>query len=92
MSLPAPLTAAKILPEDSGSALLVGRVWSDVAGGPCVVLVRGGDLFDLTPLAPTLSALLERPGLAAGLAGAGDLARLGSLDDFLAGRGGRLLA
>ncbi|MBN9038892.1 MAG: fumarylacetoacetate hydrolase family protein, partial [Rhizobiales bacterium] len=50
------------------------------------------DLFDLTPLAPTLSALLERPGLAAGLAGAGDLARLGSLDDFLAGRGGRLLA
>ena len=87
-----PLTAAKILPEDSGSALLVGRVWSDVAGGPCVVLVRGGDLFDLTPLAPTLSALLERPGLAAGLAGAGDLARLGSLDDFLAGRGGRLLA
>lgn len=87
-----PLTAAMILPEDSGSALLVGRVWSDVAGGPCVVLVRGGDLFDLTPLAPTLSALLERPGLAAGLAGAGDLARLGSLDDFLAGRGGRLLA
>jgi len=92
MSLSAPLTAAMILPEDSGSALLVGRVWSDVAGGPCVVLVRGGDLFDLTPLAPTLSALLERPGLAAGLAGAGDLARLGSLDDFLAGRGGRLLA
>ena len=87
-----PLTAAMILPEDSGSALLVGRVWSDVAGGPCVVLVRGGDLFDLTPLAPTLSALLERPGLAAVLAGAGDLARLGSLDDFLAGRGGRLLA
>ena len=87
-----PLTAAMILPEDSGSALLVGRVWSDVAGGPSVVLVRGGDLFDLTPLAPTLSALLERPGLAAGLAGAGDLARLGSLDDFLAGRGGRLLA
>ena len=92
MSLSAPLTAAMILPEDSGSALLVGRVWSDVAGGPCVVLVRGGGLFDLTPLAPTLSALLERPGLAAGLAGAGDLARLGSLDDFLAGRGGRLLA
>lgn len=87
-----PLTAAMILPEDSSSALLVGRVWSDVAGGPCVVLVRGGGLFDLTPLAPTLSALLERPGLAAVLAGAGDLARLGSLDDFLAGRGGRLLA
>lgn len=92
MSSPALLTGAMILPEDAGAALLVGRVWSDAAGGPCVALVRGGELFDLTHLAPTLSALLERPGLAAELGAASGLARLGSLDDFLAGKGGRLLA
>ena len=47
-----------LLPADPGRATLLGRVW--VPGtGPTPVLVRDGQLFDLTPLAPTVSELLE---------------------------------
>ena len=42
-------------------ALLVGRVWDPEAGGPCVVAVRDGALFDITSRdAPTVRDLLER--------------------------------
>ena len=92
MSSAVVLASREILPEDAGAALLVGRVWSDAADGPCVVLVRGGDLYDLTAGAPTMSGLLERRGVAAELAAASGLPRLGSLDDFLSGSRGRLLA
>ena len=47
-----------LLPADPGRATLLGRVW--VPGtGPTPVFVRDGQLFDLTPLAPTVSELLE---------------------------------
>jgi len=49
------------LPVDAEAAALVGRVWLPEEDGPAVVAVRGGELFDLTPLAPTVSFLLERP-------------------------------
>lgn len=92
--MPLHLSAADILPEDP-DALLVGRVWSDAAGGPCPVLCRGGELYDLTALSPTMSGLLEREGLTDLLAA--DFPHLGLLDAFLnlgdgAGRHGRLLA
>ena len=86
------LTAQGILPEDSAAALLVGRVWSDAVDGPCPVLLQEGRVIDLSPLAPTLSALLERPDLSeiARLATGG--ADLGPLEDFLSGAAGQLLA
>ncbi|WP_149588535.1 fumarylacetoacetate hydrolase family protein [Tabrizicola flagellatus] len=92
--MPLHLSAADILPEDP-EALLVGRVWSDAAGGPCPVLCREGELHDLTALSPTLSGLLERDDLAAALAA--DHPHIGPLDAFLnlgdgTGRHGRLLA
>lgn len=92
--MPLSLTAADILPDDPG-ALLVGRVWSEAAGGPCVVLCRGGELYDLTRLSPTMSGLLERDDLVPALTG--EFRRLGALDDYLdrgdgTGRAGRLLA
>src|SRR5690242_9607970 len=37
----------------------VGRVWVSEAGGPTIVTVRDGDLFDLSRIAPTCSQLLE---------------------------------
>lgn len=40
--------------------MLVGRVWRD---GPCVVLVRGGQVLDITASAPTVADLLERDDL-----------------------------
>ena len=86
------LSAAQILPDDAAEALLVGRVWSKAVDGPCPALVRNGRLLDLSPLAATVSSLLEIDDIAARLKGASDLAELGSLDDFLSGRAGELLA
>lgn len=86
------LSANDILPDDASQAILVGRVWSDAAGGPCPVLVRGGRLLDLTSLSATVSGLIEVDGIAALLAAATGMADLGSVDDALAGQGLQLLA
>ncbi len=49
------------LPEDTERATLVGRVWlPGPVPGPAVVALRDGALWDLTPLTPTVSDLLER--------------------------------
>ena len=92
--MPLALSATDILPDDP-AALLVGRVWSDAAGGPCPVLCREGQVYDLTALSPTMSGLLERDGLVDLLAAS--FPHLGPLDGFLdlgdgTGRLGRLLA
>ena len=86
------LSAKDVLPDDAGQAILVGRVWSDAAGGPCPVLVRERRLLDLTPVSATVSGLMEIDGIAARLVGSTGLTDLGSVDDALAGRGLRLLA
>ena len=92
--MPLHLSAADILPADP-AALLVGRVWSDAARGPCPVLCRDGEIYDLTALSPTLSGLLDRDDLIQALS---DLhPHLGPVDAFLnlgdgTGRHGRLLA
>lgn len=86
------LNAGAILPDDTADAVLIGRVWSDAAGGPCPVLVRDGRVLDLTGIAATVSTLLEIDGIAARLAAEAGLPALGSLDDFLQGTTGRLLA
>ena len=53
-----------MLPADVAQALLVGRVWR--AGvGPSVVVVRGGEVFDITAHAPTMADLLDHPDLLA---------------------------
>ncbi len=57
MSL-APDTA---LPEDRDRALLVGRVWRPGnPAGPSIAVLRGGDLHDVSHLAPTMAELLQR--------------------------------
>ena len=86
------LSARDVLPVDAGQAILVGRVWSDAAGGPCPVLVQNGRLLDLTTLAATVSGLMEIDGLADWLAQAEGLADLGSVEEALQGRGLKLLA
>jgi fumarylacetoacetate (FAA) hydrolase family protein len=59
------LSPSAVLPEDAGSALLIGRVWDVETSGPRVVAVQGGDVYDLQPLAGTVSELLERPDVVA---------------------------
>ena len=85
------LKADEILPDDADRAILIGRVWSDAAGGPCPVTLRGGRVLDLCGVSATVSGLLDLEDLAARLA-ADDLPDLGHLDEFLDGSCGRLLA
>ncbi|TKT69837.1 fumarylacetoacetate hydrolase family protein [Aquamicrobium sp. LC103] len=88
----AQLTSELILPEDAERALLLGRVWSTRAGGPCPVLLHRGRVRDLSTLAPTLSQVLERPELHADIADPLGFSDLGELDAFLSGDVGELLA
>lgn len=50
------------LPDDLQRALLVGRVWRKTAAyeGPSVVVVRNGEVLDITASAPTTSDLFDR--------------------------------
>ncbi|MEJ8814126.1 fumarylacetoacetate hydrolase family protein [Variovorax ureilyticus] len=55
---------SSFLPADASGALLVGRVWrTGPVNGPGVVLVRKGQVLDITASAPTVSDLLERDDL-----------------------------
>ena len=55
-------SARACLPDDVEHALLVGRVWRRVGSheGPCVVAVRGGEVFDITGTVPTTADLFDR--------------------------------
>jgi fumarylacetoacetate (FAA) hydrolase family protein len=48
------------LPADLPDALLIGRVWRQDVNGPSVVVVRKGEVFDITAQAATVSDLLDR--------------------------------
>ena len=61
MNATGPEDVHAILPEDADQALLIGRVWDVESGGPRVVAVSGGSVFDLHRLAGTVADLLELP-------------------------------
>ncbi|MFN3320356.1 MAG: fumarylacetoacetate hydrolase family protein [Allorhizobium sp.] len=86
------LESVYILPSDTSDAVLVGRVWSNAAGGPCPILIRDGKVLDLTALSPTVSGLFEIEDLAERLSTQDGLTDLGALDQFLSGEAGHLLA
>jgi fumarylacetoacetate (FAA) hydrolase family protein len=65
------------LPQDWQSATLIGRLQTE--DGPTPILVRNGEVFDMTPVAPTVSQLLKAwPD--AGVPAGGK--SLGKLEDF----------
>lgn len=71
------------LPEGAAEATLVGRVWRPDLRGPAVVVLRDGELLDVTDHLPTVSALCaeaDPAGRARSLAGQS----LGPLDAVLA--------
>lgn len=69
---------SQLLPDDRAEAALVGRILTDE--GPSVVAVRGDELADLTPIAPTMADFLEHPDAREIAAGA-DAERTWALDD-----------
>ncbi|MEO8543792.1 MAG: fumarylacetoacetate hydrolase family protein [Burkholderiaceae bacterium] len=52
------LSTEKILPQDHERAVLIGRVWTEGLG-PTLVRVCADDVFDISGIAATSSALLE---------------------------------
>ncbi|MBY4832680.1 fumarylacetoacetate hydrolase family protein [Burkholderia dolosa] len=59
------LSASACLPVDLDDALLVGRVWrrDGAHAGPSVVVVRRGEVFDITRTVPTTADLFDRADL-----------------------------
>lgn len=54
-------SSSTLLPVDLHDALLVGRVWRyGHINGPCVVVVRQGEVFDITAVANTVADLFDR--------------------------------
>jgi len=53
------LNAAQILPDDSANASLIGRVWRPDLEGPSVVVLRNGNLIDITGSKPTMTDLIN---------------------------------
>ncbi len=52
---------ASCLPDDLDHALLIGRVWRPApVDGPSVVVVRGGQVFDITSTVATTADLFDR--------------------------------
>jgi fumarylacetoacetate (FAA) hydrolase family protein len=81
------VNANETLPADGERATLVGRAWiPGPAGGPCPVVLRGGELVDLSALAPTLSDLIELEDPVAAVRAAPHRP-LGTLAEALAGVG-----
>jgi fumarylacetoacetate (FAA) hydrolase family protein len=82
-TMPRQLTAAETLPADAAQALLVGRAWlPGDRGGPTLVRVVDGVLHDISALAPTMAALLERDDAAQAVRAA-PARPVGALSDWL---------
>jgi fumarylacetoacetate (FAA) hydrolase family protein len=78
------LSVAATLPEDGCAGTLVGRVWlPGDPPGPAVVSIRADGVYDLTPLAPTMSELCNAQDPAA-LARSAAAGRIGDLAPVLA--------
>src|SRR5690606_22325460 len=88
----AQLSAADLLPHEIDKARRVARVGAKQMGGPCPVFLRQGQLYDASSVACALSVLLDRSDLLKQFDQNRDLPALGSVQDFLDGSAGELLA
>lgn len=76
------VNAERTLPADHTRAVLVGRAWVPEVGGPSVVAVRAGDVYDLSADFPTMRDLLSIAEPAAVVAAASGT-KLGSLTELI---------
>jgi fumarylacetoacetate (FAA) hydrolase family protein len=79
-------TAAEALPHDVGHSVLIGRIWDPVAGGPSPVVVRDGDVFDVSARFATVRDICELPEPAATIAEVTG-SYVGPFEDVLANTG-----
>ena len=78
------LSVSACLPDDRERATLVGRAWVPACAGPTLVAVRGDNVVDLSPLAPTASALFELDNPVAAIREASGLPTLAPLAETVA--------
>lgn len=79
------LDATSTLPEDAAKAILIGRAHiPGDPGGPSPIVVRNDQVHDLSGVAPTSAALLDRDNLVGSLPDAGELPVLCGVDDLVA--------
>lgn len=76
-------TAAEALPDDTAQSLLVGRIWDPTVDGPSPVIVRDGEVLDVSHRFPTVRDICELPDPAAVVADL-DGPRLGGFGEILA--------
>ena len=72
------------LPDDEFTGSLIGRVWTvnDIPG-PSPVIIKKDGVYDISPIAPTVSELLNRKFSIQDL-DTGKLERIGSFEDLMA--------
>lgn len=58
-------TAADALPDDAEESILIGRIWDPGVEGPSPIVVRDGDVFDISAEFPTIRDVCELPDPAA---------------------------
>ncbi|MEV0968177.1 fumarylacetoacetate hydrolase family protein [Microtetraspora glauca] len=78
------ISVEEILPRDAESATLVGRVFDPESQGPCVVVVDGTEVVEITDVEPTVSTLFEREDLHDAVASARAGRRRWSLEQLAA--------
>ncbi|MBF9130330.1 fumarylacetoacetate hydrolase family protein [Plantactinospora sp. S1510] len=71
------------MPDDVEDSILIGRIWDPAGGGPSPVVVRGGDVFDVSAEFPTVRDICELAEPAAVVSGL-DGRRVGSFAEVLA--------
>ncbi|MET7750090.1 fumarylacetoacetate hydrolase family protein [Micromonospora sp. NPDC005367] len=79
-------TATDALPYDGEQSVLVGRIWDPSVDGPSPVVVRDGEVFDVSHRFPTVRDICELPDPAAVVAGL-DGRRVGGFGEILANTG-----
>ncbi|PYC66917.1 fumarylacetoacetate hydrolase [Micromonospora arborensis] len=79
-------TGAEALPDDADHSVLIGRIWDPSVDGPAPVVVRGGEVIDISHRFPTVRDICELPDPAATVAGL-DGPRAGGFGEILANTG-----
>ncbi|MBY8870288.1 fumarylacetoacetate hydrolase family protein [Micromonospora sp. PLK6-60] len=79
-------TAAEALPHDADHGLLIGRIWDPSVDGPTPVVVRDGDVIDVSHRFPTVRDICELSDPADAVAQL-DGPRVGDFGELLANTG-----
>ncbi|MGC4746768.1 fumarylacetoacetate hydrolase family protein [Micromonospora sp. DT201] len=79
-------TGAEALPDAADHSVLIGRIWDPAVGGPTPVVVRGGEVIDLSQRFSTVRDICELPDPATTVAGL-DGPRVGGFAEILANTG-----